>query len=122
MYEIIFYKTKHGEIPVKDYISELCKETSKDSRIKLAKVEICMKLLKEYGFGLKRPYAAPLKNKIWELRPQNNRIMFAAAFQNSFILLHVFKKDTDKVPDSEIEKAEKELADFYARGNEGYER
>ena len=38
MHEIIFYKNTKGEQPVLEYMRELSKNSSKDSRIKLNKI------------------------------------------------------------------------------------
>ena len=56
-----------------------------------------------------------LRGEIWELRPLRNRILFAALVDDTFILLHVFLKKTQKTPQEEIEKAEHELKDYKER-------
>lgn len=38
MHEILFYEDRSGNIPVYDYMQELAKSGSKDSRIKLNKI------------------------------------------------------------------------------------
>jgi len=42
---------------------------------------------------------------VWELRPGNNRILYFYYQDNTFVLLHVFRKKTQKIPRREIEKA-----------------
>ena len=49
--------------------------------------------------------------------PQNSvkRVLFAGWINGSFVLLHVFMKQTRKTPAREIEKAKRELADIQER-------
>ena len=56
-----------------------------------------------------------LDGDIWELRPTSDRILFAYAFGNAFVLLHHFAKKTQKTPRQEIEQAKRELQDFLDR-------
>lgn len=71
--------------------------------------------LREGGTRIGSYYVKHLDAEIWELRPIKDRILFAAWIENSFVLLHQFRKDTQKTPRSEIEKAKHELADFKSR-------
>ena len=56
-----------------------------------------------------------MNNEIWELRPLRDRILFAHFENNSFILLSVFVKQTQKTPRKEIKRAENLLKDFRKR-------
>ncbi len=56
-----------------------------------------------------------LDGDIWELRPTSDRILFAVATGDDFVLLHQFEKKTQKTPRREIEKAKAELSDFLQR-------
>ena len=58
-----------------------------------------------------------LEGEIWELRPLRDRILFAAWDGCTFILLHLFMKDTQKTPRREIEQAKRNLADYRERSN-----
>ena len=44
-----------------------------------------------------------------------NRVLFASLVDDGFVLLHVFMKKTQKTPQEEIEKAERELKDYKER-------
>jgi phage-related protein len=52
---------------------------------------------------------------VWELRPGNNRIFYFCSCDNTFILLHSFRKKTQKTPRREIEKALRERNDYLKR-------
>jgi len=50
-----------------------------------------------------------------ELRPLDNRILYAYYKNKTFILLHHFVKKTKKLPPKELEQAKRNLADFIER-------
>ena len=45
-----------------------------------------------------------LESEIWELRPGFNRVLYFYFENNTFVLLHMFRKKTQKTPKSEIKK------------------
>lgn len=116
MYHVFAYKDKNGKSPVKDYLTELTSKGDKDSRIKASKIFAHIAYLKQSGPRAKEPYAKNLGDGIWELRPLRDRILYAAWSSKSFIMLHVFMKDTQKTPKREIEQAKRNLADIKERG------
>ena len=115
MHKIIFYRDKHGNEPVYDYLKELGKSKSKDSRIKFNKINDYIQALSVYGTQLNENYLKHLDGDIWELRPIRDRILFAAWVDGKYVLLHHFVKKTQKTPPKEIEQAKRELADFIER-------
>lgn len=115
MHPIIFYVDRNGRSSLLDYIEELEKSGSKDSRIKLTKIREYVKALSLNGTYLPEKYLKHLDGEIWELRPIADRILFAAWIDGAFVLLHSFSKKTQKTPKREIEKAKRELADFKKR-------
>ena len=116
MHTIYFYKDKNGNEPVLDYMRELASQKSKDSRIKLNKLNDYIELLSHHGTRAGEPYIKHLEDEIWELRPLRDRILFVAWVDGSFVLLHHFVKKTQKTPRREIEKAKRELKDLRERG------
>jgi phage-related protein len=120
MYEVVFYKDKNGNEPVKEYLQDLARQGGKDSRIKLNKIQDYIEALKAYGTTMGEPYMKHLGGEIWELRPIRDRILFTAWRGSKFLLLHHFVKKTRKTPKQEIEQAKRNLADFIMRsGNDG---
>ena len=115
MFDIIFYEDKKGSSPVYDYLSKLKSTDNKDSRIKANKIQDYIQALSEYGTWIGEPYIKHLDGEIWELRPLRDRILFAAWNGDSFILLHHFKKKSQKTPIREIKKAQNEYSDFKRR-------
>ena len=114
-HEIFFYEDSSGNKPVLDYMKELKDNGSKDSRIKLSKIQDYVKVLREYGTSAGVPFVNHLDGEIWELRPIRDRILFAGLVGGHYVLLHQFMKKTQKTPAKEIEKAKKELAYFKER-------
>lgn len=56
-----------------------------------------------------------LEDGIWELRPGNNRVFYFFYENNTFVLLHQFRKKSQKTPKREIEKAKSERIDYLSR-------
>jgi phage-related protein len=115
LHEILFYKDKNGNEPALEYIRELQKSHSKDSRIKLTKIQDYMKILSIQGTMAGEPFVKHIEGDIWELRPLKNRFFFVAWHNDSFVVLHQFTKKTKKTPKSEIEKAQREYRDLKER-------
>ena len=115
MHRIIFYKDRQGNSQIIDYMRELKASGSKDSRIKLKKIREYVKALAINGKSLPENYVKHLDGEIWELRPINDRVLFAGWHAGAFVLLHSFVKKSQKTPRREIEQAKRELADFKER-------
>ena len=84
-----------------------------------AKVLSLISLVQEYGPNLPRPYADLLTDGIHELRIKLSgndiRILYFFCYRDFIVLTHAFIKTTDKVPESEIKKAQKYRDDFLQR-------
>ena len=116
LHEILFYRDNKGRQPVLDYLQELSRNKSKDSRIKLNKISDYIQALSVYGTEqLTENYVKHLDGEIWELRPIRDRILFAGVIGGRYVLLHQFMKQSQKTPVREIEQAKRELADFKKR-------
>ena len=74
-----------------------------------------IELLQENGTYLPNNITKYLQDDIWELRPGNNRVLYFFVKENTFVLLHVFRKKTQKTPKKEIEKAKAEREDYLKR-------
>ena len=120
MYNIRFYRKKDGESPVEEYIRKLAGQKGKDARINLGKIRDYIKILEQHGTRAGEPFIKKVDDKedIWELRPLGNRIFFVAWIENTFVLLHVFQKKTQKTPPRQIEQARREAKDLKERGLE----
>lgn len=76
-------------------------------------------LLEENGPNLPRPYADILTDGIHELRVKLSgeqiRILYFFIYKNFIVLTHSFRKNSEKVPVTEIKKALKYREDFTKR-------
>ena len=76
-YEIEFYKTENGHIPVEEFIKSLEAKFS-------AKIMRDIKLLKEFGSDLHKPYVDSIKGKkykgLMELRTKQSSNIFRVFF------------------------------------------
>lgn len=125
MYDIYFYRDRNGKEPVKEYLQELQRKAqkgNKDARINLDKIGDYIEVLKIHGTYASAKFVDHLDGDIWELRPLRNRVLFAAWYNGSFILLHHFMKQTQKTPKREIEKAKRNLADIREREGGRHEK
>ena len=117
MFDIIFYDDKDGHSEVEEFIKDLRERslTNKDARINFNKVVAYLDILEEMGTRVGEPVTKHLDGEIWELRPLSNRILYAFYKDETFLLLHHFRKKSQKTPSSEIEKAKRELEDYRRR-------
>lgn len=118
LHQIIFYQKANGETPVLDYMRSLGERGGKESRIKYNKIAQYIKVLEEKGTRAGEPFMKCIEGDIWELRPLQDRILFAALVGGKFVLLHTFVKRTVKTPDREKDQAKRELKDYLERGGE----
>ena len=89
---------------------ELKSKTDKNSRIQLQKLSDYIDILRQYGLDAGEPYIKHLKDKIWELRPQRNRVLFVTWENDRFVLLHTFVKKTRILSSTRIFKSSIRLA------------
>ena len=117
MYEIIFYENKNGYSELYEELVALSNtaSTNKNNRIQLKQITFCIELLKQQGTMLPNNISKHIKDDIWELRPGNNRILYFYYKDNKYVLLHMFRKKTQKTPKVEIEKAIREKNDYIER-------
>lgn len=117
MYKIEFYETQDGESQIWDFLEDLRKKaaTSKDARIQHKQASLYIELLQQNGIRLNENIAKYLEDGIWELRPGNNRIFYFFFQENTFVLLHQFRKKSQKTPKHEIERAKRERNDYLFR-------
>ena len=117
MFKINFYRTADGYSEVDEFLKRLREKarTSKDARIQHKQVALYIQLLADHGTRLGENVTKHIDEDIWELRPGNNRIMFFYFEEDTFVLLHTFRKKTQKTPKREIERAKSERDDWKRR-------
>ena len=121
MIQIEFYKDRHGFSEVWNWLEDLrIKVRSvKDARIQYKQVLYSIQLLADNGTMLPDTIVKHLDEDIWELRPGNNRVLFFFKGKGcGYVLLHHFRKKTQKTPIREIIKAKAERDDYLQRNKD----
>ncbi len=116
-YTIEFYEQTNGESDVWNFLENLRNKaaTSKDARIQYKQLSLYIQLLQDNGTLLPDNIAKHLEENIWELRPGNNRVLYFFYDNGTFVLLHHFRKKSQKTPRREIERAKVERDDYLSR-------
>ena len=103
-FQIRFFADLRGNSPVIDWLKSIPK------RAHAKGIAIIINRLAVEGYQIKRPESAYLEDKIYELRWDSGgnqyRILYFL-FDNEIVLTNGFQKKTQKVPESEIEKAKR---------------
>lgn len=116
-YTIEFYEKANGNSEIWNFLEKLRNKATKnkDAHIQYKQILLYIQLLQDNGTNLPQNVTKHITENIWELRPGNNRIFYFYYHNNTFILLHSFRKKTQKTPRREIEKAIAERNDYLAR-------
>ena len=116
-YNIIFYEKSNGESEIWNFLEKLRVKSirNKDARIQYKQISLYIQLLQNNGTKLPDNITKHIEDDIWELRPGNNRIFYFYCKGSEFVLLHHFRKKTQKTPRREIEKAKAERNDYLSR-------
>ena len=94
-WQIHFYEDHRGKLPALEYVNELpAKER--------ARIHNTLQLLESYGTALGMPHARRIQGKLWELRPGANRLFYFAYIRRKFVVLHAFRKKTQRTPKREV--------------------
>lgn len=97
--QLIFFRTARGDEPVSEYIASLSPDEA-------ATIDSLLGDLAQKGY-LPPLFAKKLKGveKLWELRPGRHRVIYFYYQGNKAVLLHAFKKQSQKTPEKEIRVA-----------------
>lgn len=115
-YEIELYEDERGQCPIADWLKELDRSDNKECRSMLKKIYFQIERLQNEGLGVGEPLIKRLDEDIWELRPIPNRIFFGAIRGKSIVLLHHYRKQSQKTPRQEIDRAKREYQQWLKRG------
>ena len=83
------------------------------------KVAAYVTLLQQEGEQLRRPAADYIGDKLYELRPGAHRVLYFFFLKNNAVLLHLFRKRSDRLPDWEKRVALSRMADLMRRSKQG---
>jgi phage-related protein len=77
-----------------------------------AKIRNVLRLLQEFGTSLGLPHAKPIQGKPWENRPGGIRLFYFTYIEKQFVILHGYRKQSQKAPGREIEIALKRMEEL----------
>lgn len=117
MYNIEFYQTLNGSCDVLSILEDLRIKAhkSKDAHIQYQQIIRYIQLLQDNGTNLPVGIIKHIKDGVWELRPGNNRVFFFHYNKDTYVLLHHYKKKSQKTPSREIKRAIAEMNDYISR-------
>lgn len=104
MYNIEFYEDSNGRSELWEFLESLRVKaaTNKDARIQYKQISLYIQLLEDNGTRLNENITKHLDDDIWELRPGNNRVLYFYFKNDIFVLLHQFRKKTQKLPSAKL--------------------
>lgn len=112
MFNVEFYETSDGKVPVSDFLDSL------DDKMN-AKMVGLMTLLEEKGNSMREPYSAPLDDGIFELRCKMGsnitRALYFFYFGGTIVITNGFVKKARKTPRRELELAKTRRTDWIMR-------
>jgi len=101
-----FFITKNEKNPVLEFINKLEKKDQ-------AKIFGCLQSIQELGFATPRVEFRQIDGKLWEIKIRTSnggyRIFYVMVDKEKMILLHSYKKKSQKAPKKEISIAIKRL-------------
>ncbi len=111
MYNVEFYEDDKGNSDIREFLDSLLEasENNKDARIQYKQIARYIELLQKNGTNLPKEITKHIEGDIWELRPGNNRVFYFYFTDNTYVLLHHFRKKSQKTPRREIDKAISEM-------------
>lgn len=96
--KIRFFETRRGHAPVQEYIESL--PAREAASIRAALMDICERGLAKTLVDLRQ-----IRNKLWEIKLQPHRIFYAVIDHDALVLLHAYRKQSQRAPKVEIETA-----------------
>ena len=103
---IELYTDHRGQSPVAEFLGTMPERERAEARN-------AFRLLREFGIVLGMPHAKPVTGhrKLWELRAGPVRLFYFAHTGRRFVILHAFRKKSQKTPTREIGIAERRMSE-----------
>ena len=104
MYNIEFYEDSSGKSELWEFLESLRIKaaTNKDARIQYKQISLYIQLLEDNGTRLNENITKHIDDDIWELRPGNNRVLYFYFKNDTFVLLHQFRKKHKRLPNAKL--------------------
>lgn len=102
---IRFYQTRRGERPVEQYIEDL-------PVVERAKVAAAISDIAQNGLVGSSASFRQIEHKLWEIKISAQRIFYVVMTGPEMILLHAYKKQSQKAPEKELSTARRRLKEI----------
>lgn len=103
---VSFYETTSGQSPVEKFIEAL----PKNDQVRFAEVIVG---IEEQGLAYSRAQFRQLRGKLWEIKFSSRSGGFRMAYvliqSDEMVILHAFRKTTQKTPPRDLDLAEKRM-------------
>jgi phage-related protein len=112
--QAVYYRAPDGSQPVDAFIDGLPVE----HQVTIDNQNKRLNMLTPQRPHLPFPHSSQIEGELRELRCHHGRVQYRILYRRSMtliVLLHVFRKDTGKVPEAEIAIARERWEDFRAR-------
>ena len=111
-WKITYYTSSSGDNPVSNFLDSL----EANSQSKILRI---LHNIQEYGINSAIPHIKKLSGTpLWEIRifgQENIRVIYVVPVKFAVLLLHGFKKKTQKTPLKELETAFRRYQDYILR-------
>jgi phage-related protein len=117
-FKAVYYRASDGSEPVSDFIDRL---TVKRQLVLDNQIDRLNMLGSDFPH-LPFPHSSQVLGELRELRCHVGRELYRVLYRRSrnlIVLLHIFRKDTGKIPPTEIQVAQDRWEDFKARMDAG---
>lgn len=116
--QAVYYRARDGSEPVNEFIDRLSikRQVALDNQIDR------LNMMSPKDPPLPSPHSSQVRGELRELRCHFGRELYRVLYRRSrnlFVLLHIFRKDTGKIPASEVAVAEGRWKDFTDRMDTG---
>jgi phage-related protein len=97
-----YYTTPRGDRPVATYIEGL-------SRADQAGMVVALSEMAARGFEARGVTFRQIEGKLWEVRIGPHRVFYVLRRQEEMLLLHAYRKQTEKAPARQLEVARRRM-------------
>jgi phage-related protein len=112
----VFYRAPDGSEPVDDFIAALSPAQQAAIDLQIDRLNALTPSMPHLPF----PHSSQVEGELRELRCHYGRTLYRVLYRQSgslYVLLHILRKGTRRLPRGDIEIARRRWADFHARMN-----